>query len=65
MSWLKEPDFQTWSNAVNTFATVRIWDEAAWDYHEVVDGPVLGRNAEAEYRRAHSLLFIVLRIRWV
>lgn len=65
MTFLKDPDFWTWSNATNTYATIRVWDEAAWDYHTVSDGPVVNRNAETDYRAMHSLLYIVLRIRYV
>lgn len=61
---MRDPEFHTWSNAVNTFATIRIWDEAAWEYREVTE-MVVGRDAAAEYRKLHSLMFIVLRIRYL
>lgn len=64
MTWLRDPTYHTWSGAVNTYATVLVWDEARFAYYEVVDH-VLGRDATNDYRRLHSPLYIVKRISYV
>lgn len=64
MSWLREPTYHTWSGASHTWATVRVWDEAAWRYRDTVEH-VLGRDAWDDYRRLHSLLHIVERVSYV
>jgi hypothetical protein len=49
----------------NTFARLRVWDEAAWDYVELVDC-AKGRDARAEFAALHCppLIFVVA-VRWI
>ena len=61
---ISEPTYHTWSDATHTFATIRIWDELEFAYHDVVRY-IPGHDASAELRALHSPLFLVLRIRYL
>jgi hypothetical protein len=49
----------------NTFARLRVWDEAAWDYVELVDC-AKHRDARAEFAAMHRPpLVYVVAVRWI
>jgi hypothetical protein len=59
-----EPTYHTWSDASNTFATVRIWEEEEFAYRDATLY-IPNYDARDDLCALHSQLFIVLRVRYL